>query len=65
MMISQWGRTIFQVANVWDRDKGDSGVQAQWSNGETQARLTNSSLELKSTVLQTIYNKSLTPSESY
>jgi len=64
-MISQQGWTIFQVANVWDRDKGVSGVQAQWSNGKTQARLTNLSLELKSSLLQTIYTKSLTQKESY
>ena len=32
-MIGQQSRTVFQVANVWDRDKGDSKVQAQWSSG--------------------------------
>ena len=64
-MISQQVQTIFQVTNVWDRVKGSPDGQAQGSVCETQVRLTNSSLELKSTLLWTIYTKSLTHKESY
>jgi len=64
-MISQQSRTVFQVENVCGRAKELASGQAQGSMCGTQVRLTNSSLELKSTLLWTIYTKSLTQKESY
>jgi len=64
-MISQQSRTIFQVANVWDRAKEFANGQAQGSMCETQVRLTNLSLELKFYLLHTIYIRGMTQKESY
>jgi len=64
-MISQRSRTIFQVANVWDRAKEFADDQAQGSMCETQVRLTNSSLELKFYLLCTIYTRDMTQKESF